>query len=346
MEHNNPDKPWFRRSTVRSGILLFLLIGCTLLALYASFVLRISVAYTHLFYIPIVLSGLWFGTRGIAVAVYLATLHVAVDAITRNLIDPFVLIRAASFIAAGLVVGLVAERMQQEDRVLLEYVSSYTRRLSSPQERFQGSFDGIRMSLGMNMDIERMRKNHDISGLIRALKHRTTEIRYQAADALGSLHIPEAVDALDRALRDKDPGVRWKAAEALGKIGKAALPALADATQDPDEDIRWLAVLALGEIEGNEGILSLLHVLGDEDRYVRERAILVLSQKGDAVVDFLTAVLFARNPRQQIAAARTLERIRNPDALDSLEKALKDEDQEVRSAVAAAIWSITRHNSR
>ncbi len=346
MNDTTSGEPWFRRSTIRSGILFFLLLGCTALALYAGVGLRISVAYTHLFYIPIILSGLWYGPRGVIAAVYLGAVHITVDVWTQGLLDHVVLIRAIGFIAAGLLVGFISWRMQQADRVLLEYFSSYTRRLSSPQERFQGRFDGIRMSLGMNMDLERMRKNHNINGLVRALNHRTAEIRYQAADALGSLRPPEAVDALDRALRDSDPGIRWKAAEALGTIGPAALPALVRATEDPDEDVRWRAVLALGEIGGEETIRPLLHALADEDPYVQGRAILVLSRMGDPAVQPVSAVLFATDPRQQVAAAQTLEQIGDPEALDSLEKTLGDENQEVRSAAAAAIWSITKRCSR
>ena len=47
-------------SPVRLAILIVLMFGCVLLTSYCHFVEGVEVVYTHLFYVPIVLAGLWW----------------------------------------------------------------------------------------------------------------------------------------------------------------------------------------------------------------------------------------------------------------------------------------------
>jgi len=62
-------------------------------------------------------------------------------------------------------------------------------------------------------------------------------VRWQAADALGEIGSPQAVEALITALKDKNENnsVRRKAAKALGKIGTPEI--LAKLIQFPEIDI-------------------------------------------------------------------------------------------------------------
>jgi FOG: HEAT repeat len=133
------------------------------------------------------------------------------------------------------------------------------------------------MSLGLDMDVERMREQGDVAGLIRTLDHPNATVRYQAVDALGTLRDPVSGERLAQTLQDPDCGVRWKAAEALGKIGSGAIPFLCQALRDPAADIRWRAALALGETRGKAAIPALIEALSDADPYVRGRAIVALS---------------------------------------------------------------------
>ncbi|MBW2600267.1 MAG: hypothetical protein JRC60_09510 [Deltaproteobacteria bacterium] len=54
------------------AVLAFLLFICAVLIYYSHFILRTEIVFTHLFYIPVILAGLWWSRRGIAVAVFLA----------------------------------------------------------------------------------------------------------------------------------------------------------------------------------------------------------------------------------------------------------------------------------
>ncbi len=82
-----------------------------------------------------------------------------------------------------------------------------------------------------------------------ALGDSNSDVRWNAAVALGKIGTPEAVPALIAALGNSDSSVRWKAAEALEEIGTPeAVAALIAALGDSDSSVRWKAAEALGKI--------------------------------------------------------------------------------------------------
>ena len=72
-------------------------------------------------------------------------------------------------------------------------------------------------------------------------------VRWKAAEALGEIRDPRAIDPLLRALRDGSPEVRAQAAISLGELGAvAAKEALAAAMEnDPSPAVREVAANAL-----------------------------------------------------------------------------------------------------
>lgn len=71
-------------------------------------------------------------------------------------------------------------------------------------------------------NVEQMKAERDIEGLISALRHRDQEVQKSAAQALGNLRDSKAVEALIKALDDKNSDVEWAAGFALAEIAKAA----------------------------------------------------------------------------------------------------------------------------
>jgi HEAT repeat protein len=65
--------------------------------------------------------------------------------------------------------------------------------------------------------------------LAEALHGAKEVVRWEAAKALGELHLPEAAPALVSALEDSDFGVRWLAAQGLISLRLAGLPPLLQA---------------------------------------------------------------------------------------------------------------------
>ncbi len=119
-------------------------------------------------------------------------------------------------------------------------------------------------------DVEALKAEQDIKGLISLLDHRDVDIQWQSADALGSLG-SIATLPLIAALNHRITAVRLGAIEALGTIrdqrsGKSLISLL---EQDENAEIRWVAALALGNLGSPEAIIPLVRALKDPDRYVR-----------------------------------------------------------------------------
>ena len=113
--------------------------------------------------------------------------------------------------------------------------------------------------------------------LLDALDDEDRCVRSRAAEALGKIGHPDAVEPLiDVFERDgEDWEVRASAAEALGKLGDArATPALIASLVDMVSHVRYQAAVALGEVEGGTAAETALESTAqyDADMTVRHAA--------------------------------------------------------------------------
>jgi len=98
-------------------------------------------------------------------------------------------------------------------------------------------------------------------------------VRGSAAEALGRIGDPNAVEFLARALMDSHWNVQSESAKALGKIGdRRAVEPLILALKDKDAAVRCNAAEALGKIRDERAVEPLRAALVDEDRDVRRSA--------------------------------------------------------------------------
>jgi vesicle coat complex subunit len=96
-------------------------------------------------------------------------------------------------------------------------------------------------------------KDDKVAILIKKLKHKDVKIREEAAETLGELKDPRAVEPLIKALKDKDSRVRSEAAIALGKLrDPRAVEPLIEALKDKDPEVPPNADYALREITGQD----------------------------------------------------------------------------------------------
>jgi len=133
-----------------------------------------------------------------------------------------------------------------------------------------------------NMD--KMKAERDVGGLIRALKDADAATRYQAAHALDELRDSRAVGPLTDALRDEAMTVRARAAEALGRLGYiGAVEPLVRALNDASANVRYAVATALGALRDLRGVEPLIRVLRDDaDNVVRTEAARALGALGDS----------------------------------------------------------------
>lgn len=124
---------------------------------------------------------------------------------------------------------------------------------------------------GSKPDIEDLKDEGDIEGLIKALQYKKESTEYEdydAAEALGDFEEEKIIKALIRAFKDVED-VRFYVARDLGKFGKTAVPFLIETLQDPDESMRRDAAWMLGNIGDERTIHPLTEALKDKDEEFR-----------------------------------------------------------------------------
>ncbi len=157
--------------------------------------------------------------------------------------------------------------------------------------------------------IEGSTSNLALDEVLSRLEDPDSDVRDEAARALGRIGSPEAFDALVRQLVNPQSTIRSAAARALGRIGdRRALPFLIQAISDPSEDLRDACLYALGEVGGENAAEQLLTVFRriDSERLVATGAAAV-SKLGvlEAAWEIVPRMHETRNPvlRNQLAIA-------------------------------------------
>ena len=116
------DREFYKITLV--GLLLTM---CFLITWYCHFILKTEIVFTHLFYVPIILAGLWWShKKGIAVAVFLALL-LLLSHIISPLKTPWGadIVRAFMFMVIGTTVGILSEK----ERILKDKTLAYSKTL-------------------------------------------------------------------------------------------------------------------------------------------------------------------------------------------------------------------------
>jgi HEAT repeat protein len=208
-----------------------------------------------------------------------------------------------------------------------------------------GIWREIRNRIHGYSNVDDLRNEKDVRGLIKALGHSDPDILYMAVEALGDLKNPAAIPPLINLLsEDKYSAVRWKSAEALAKIGTDSVGPLIELLPHQDDDVRWKAAIALGEIGDVRAIDPLIGLLRDEDRYVKGRAAVALGMIGQPAVSPLINALVKGDGSLRWGAAIALGRIRDPRAIAPLVQALGDKYENVRSEALASLKAMQDGN--
>jgi HEAT repeat protein len=96
-----------------------------------------------------------------------------------------------------------------------------------------------------------------VPGLLRALDHADVFVRIVAAEALGKIGNPVAIQHLEDTLTDDRPEVRRRVVRAFERIGvepranarAKVVPGLARALRDPEPSVQWAAESALRRLD-------------------------------------------------------------------------------------------------
>lgn len=176
-------------------------------------------------------------------------------------------------------------------------------------------------------------ESYRIDNLIRDLEAKEPEIRMNAAIDLGKLKNPKVVPPLIAALKDKDQHVPLRAEESLVALGPVAVDALTGALRSRQEKSRPVIARILGKIMDLRGIDPLVEAAGDPDAALAKEA-------RDALLKVLSAALKDGNLEVRLKAAKLLQDVPDPSAVEPLIGALRDKDGNVRQRAGIALAKI------
>jgi len=211
-------------------------------------------------------------------------------------------------------------------------------------------------------NIDQLEARRDVQGLIKALAWKDAPVRRAAAEALGALRDPAAVDALTGLLADDNQGVRRAAVAALvARGGQRVVEPLVRAMADPDAQVRSIAenalykrllgdtdaetrrttATALGRLKTPESVAPLLNAIKDADEGVRLAAIKALSTMGEMQAVLPLVLIVARETARarntgrsdaamERAASQALDTLADERAVEPLQAALAQSDPDVR----------------
>ena len=103
----------------------------------------------------------------------------------------------------------------------------------------------------------------DVEAINAQMKNTSPSVRAKMVEILGEMGVPSVVAVLVEALGDEASQVRREAAQELGELGDPM------ALQDTDRNVRREAADALGEIKASSAVEALIEALSDDARAVR-----------------------------------------------------------------------------
>ncbi len=111
-----------------------LTLAMLIVAFNINIILGIDVIYTHLFYIPIILAGIWFHKKAVYLALFLGAFYILINYMVDGAFIYGTFFRAAFFLLIAYIVGAIAER---KDLLYAE--------LKVSEERLRQSRDSLEM---------------------------------------------------------------------------------------------------------------------------------------------------------------------------------------------------------
>ena len=151
---NRYKVPPEKQNRIRITVIAVLLLVSFGLNFFCYMVLRSTVVFSHFFYIPIVLSSIWWRRKGVWVAavlsfVFVISSHLFLDDIF-SIIGNYV--RSSVFMLISFFVAILAEEREKHTRALSALCSIYTAFNTSEdlQEKMQSAMEEIKKSLPVN----------------------------------------------------------------------------------------------------------------------------------------------------------------------------------------------------
>ena len=159
--------------------------------------------------------------------------------------------------------------------------------------------------------LRRLRDGRAVLPLLELLTHKNHRVRARAAEALGQIGDPAALQPLSELLfRDQMESVQASAAKALGDLGDPeALTALEHGLQQ-SLAVRSKAIIAIGQLQDPAATEVVEEMLDDPASAIRYHAATILGELGDdAVIPKLERLVVDSDDMVRRAAMKSLEQL-------------------------------------
>lgn len=132
------------------------------------------------------------------------------------------------------------------------------------------------------IDMEYMKLDKNLKGLVLALEDEDELVRKEAAHALGDVGTPDCIPYLNDVINDDSAGVRAVATLSLGKIANKndenSQKKILELVNDKEWSVRCAALQSLHRISGDKYLDKISAALVDEDPHVQDVAFNILEK--------------------------------------------------------------------
>ena len=351
-------------------IVYFLVVG--ILAVYAFSPIGGEMGYIlarlipHLFYIPLVLTALWYPKKRLAHFIIFSLIFFClISGFLMNgwSLDALFMV-FTSFIYLWVFIAILAIPQVQLGRTgeetasggsMAPPVSQVSLGAESPAAVVSGGkIDLVKRtpSIGpsqINPLIESFRHGEElvtrntsaalkaigapaIPFIVGGLKSDSIPVRENCARLLGEMDDTDSIDLLVAAMADPSRRVHNAATQALARIGEPSIPALKKGLVSEKWKIRAGSVVALRIIGTHDAVPLLTGMLDDRSHYVRKEVVKSLARVGrEENLDYLVGMLNDESRGVRLAAVGGLGRSGKDEAVEPLVGVLEEEeDAEVR----------------
>jgi hypothetical protein len=179
---------WFADSENKKFTLVLLVLFCLFLEETIHLFFGIEMAYTHIFYILLVLAAIWYHMRAVFLSIVLGVMHIVVSYSVLGELTWPPLLRAMMFILVTAIVAVISEKkdeyqqelikskkvIEEDHKTLIAYVTESANRLRHPVEIVHANLEELERQvgkegppddLGIRLALEVRNTEHIISNL-------------------------------------------------------------------------------------------------------------------------------------------------------------------------------------
>jgi PAS domain S-box-containing protein len=111
----------------RAPALLLLIVACVAVAAFRNVVSLGIISYVHLFYVPAIVAGLWYGRKSLEIVVPLGIIEILLNFLNAGQLTPAAFLDGFMLIVVAAIVGLLSENKDQLNEKLTASVDKLSR---------------------------------------------------------------------------------------------------------------------------------------------------------------------------------------------------------------------------